>query len=121
MAEGTIKRLTTRASDSSTRAVAKICSSTHRASKASVLTPCVKVRRFPTRKDEVRKALVPRTSRRCSSASTASTLIVAEAPESNRGMAECPNRGRIQVAGQLKGRADTPGSTARSIGNMGSR
>jgi hypothetical protein len=58
------------------------------------------------------------TSRRCSSSST---LAVADFPDSNRGIADRPNRARIEVAGQLRGRADTPGFTARSIGNMGSR
>ena len=112
MAEGTIKRLTDKGFGFIDTGKAKDLFFHSSASKASVSTNCMKARRCPSRKAGVRKALVPRTSSRCSLGQDCQHLsqrLAEVVPVPNRGIAECPNRGRIHVEGVSRGRADTPG------------
>ena len=69
MAEGTIKKLTSKGYGFIKTENDVTCFSTHRASKASVSTTCMKANGCPTRKLMVPKAHLPRTSSPYSSAS----------------------------------------------------
>ena len=91
MAEGTIKKLTDRGFGFIKTGGDKAFSSTHRASKASVSTNCVKAKRCPTRKAGDQKARAPRTSSRCSSATT---ILCCRPRGSEPGLARRPFRRR---------------------------
>ena len=76
MAEGIIKKLTNKGFGFIDTGAKKTCSSTHRASKVSLSRNCVKAKRCPTRKAGGRKARVPKTSSRYSSAGTLTSGLV---------------------------------------------